>query len=618
MSINNQNRVAGPFTGGTGTVLPFTFKVFLGTDMVVTQTSPLGVNTVLTSGYSVALNADQNVSPGGNVTLSVDPGAGYKTTLTSAVPYLQQVVLTNLGAFLPSVINDALDRLTILTQQLLTTTALSLAFPTSDGTGLTATLPTATVRATKLLAFDASGNAIVSNLTLAAIEAGSTAAAASATLASQWATLITGTVDGSEYSSKAYAIGGTGVTNGAGAAKEWAIKINATVNGIGYSAREHAEGVFTPTGSAKSWAILATSPDGTANQSSKTYAGQSAASATAGQGYMTAAQTAANQAIAAANGMKYREVRASTTTTLPANTYNNGTAGVGATLTGNANGALAAQDGVTLAVGERLLVQNEAATANNGIYSVTQVGTGSTPYILTRTTDNNTWSQITGTVVVVDEGTSDGDKVFLCTSNQGGTVGTTAIVFVSWAATILDGTLTLSKLVTQTTDTIVANISGSTASPTAVAIAANTFLAKGSAGALAAKAISDLGLTLVGRATAALMRSDLGAAQAASQTCTISGYIPTVANADINLWLHIPFGATVTLFETIAVSGTCTATLFDGASSRQANAVSTSIASNVPGTGTLTSGNTVKITISANAACLGMSFMIVYTRPLAT
>ena len=51
-----------------------------------------------------------------------------------------------------------------------------------------------------------------------------TNAAASATLAGNYATKIDGVVTGSDYSSKAWAVGGTGVTDtaSAGAAKEWA------------------------------------------------------------------------------------------------------------------------------------------------------------------------------------------------------------------------------------------------------------------------------------------------------------------------------------------------------------------------------------------------------------
>lgn len=182
MTITNQNRVAGPFLGGTGTALPFTFKVFAGTDLQIVRTDPSGNQTVLGTGYSVALNADQNVSPGGTVNLSADPGTGYTTTVVSNLSYLQAVVLTNLGAFLPTVINDALDRLTIFSQQVLAVTTRSVQIPVSDGT-LTTTLPTAAVRANKLLAFDASGNVTISNQTLATLEGGSVAAAASAAAA---------------------------------------------------------------------------------------------------------------------------------------------------------------------------------------------------------------------------------------------------------------------------------------------------------------------------------------------------------------------------------------------------------------------------------------------------
>lgn len=182
MTITNQNRVAGPFLGGTGTALPFTFKVFFGTDLQIVRVDPSGNQSVLATGYSVALNADQNVSPGGTVNLSVDPGAGYTTTVVSNLSYLQAVVLTNLGAFLPTVINDAFDRLTIFSQQVLAITTRSVQIPVSDGV-LTTTLPTALVRANKLLAFDALGNITISNQTLATLEAGSVAAAASAAAA---------------------------------------------------------------------------------------------------------------------------------------------------------------------------------------------------------------------------------------------------------------------------------------------------------------------------------------------------------------------------------------------------------------------------------------------------
>ncbi len=60
--------------------------------------------------------------------------------------------------------------------------------------------------------------------------------------------------------------------------------------------------------------------------------------------------------------------RASTTTSLPACTYDNGASGVGATLTGDASGAITAQDGVTLVVNDILLLKNQVAHDEYGIY----------------------------------------------------------------------------------------------------------------------------------------------------------------------------------------------------------------------------------------------------------
>lgn len=116
-------------------------------------------------------------------------------------------------------------------------------------------------------------------------------------------------------------------------------------------------------------------------------------------------------------------VRAATTTTLASNAYASGV------LTASANGALGAIDGVTLVAGERLLVKDEASGLKNGVYVVTQVGDGSTPYILTRADDFSTWDEIVGRSVYVEEGTANGDRLFFSTADAGGTLGTTSITY---------------------------------------------------------------------------------------------------------------------------------------------------------------------------------------------
>lgn len=122
-------------------------------------------------------------------------------------------------------------------------------------------------------------------------------------------------------------------------------------------------------------------------------------------------------------------VRAKTAAALAANTYANGTSGVGATLTGNSNGALAAVDGVTLALNDRALVDQEATGSHNGIYKLTQVGDGSHPYILTRAIDADEPAELVNAAVKISEGSTFADQEWQCTNNATITVGTTALVF---------------------------------------------------------------------------------------------------------------------------------------------------------------------------------------------
>lgn len=144
---------------------------------------------------------------------------------------------------------------------------------------------------------------------------------------------------------------------------------------------------------------------------------------------------------AIASGIHFHEaVDLATTAALPANTYNNGTSGVGATLTANANGILSVDSTVTV-VSNRILVKNEVTQANNGVYTVTQVGTAGTPYILTRATDFDTAGtgvdQIDeGDFFLVTSGTANVNTAWVQQTAPPITVGTTALVFQQFSAPI--------------------------------------------------------------------------------------------------------------------------------------------------------------------------------------
>lgn len=122
MSVTASPRKAGPYAcDGSDVTFTFAFKVFKAADVRVVHTDALGAETdlTLTTDYSVTLNADQDTSPGGSITTVATYLLGETITLTSKVAEEQPVVITNMGGFYPQVINNALDRLTILVQQVM-------------------------------------------------------------------------------------------------------------------------------------------------------------------------------------------------------------------------------------------------------------------------------------------------------------------------------------------------------------------------------------------------------------------------------------------------------------------------------------------------------------------
>ena len=83
-------------------------------------------------------------------------------------------------------------------------------------------------------------------------------------------------------------------------------------------------------------------------------------------------------------------------------------------------------DSVVLIAGDRVLVKNQTLSQNNGIY-LCAAGAW------TRTTDMDTWAEVPGAYVFVEGGTTLADTGWVCTSDAGGTLGTTAIVWAQFS-----------------------------------------------------------------------------------------------------------------------------------------------------------------------------------------
>jgi hypothetical protein len=100
----------------------------------------------------------------------------------------------------------------------------------------------------------------------------------------------------------------------------------------------------------------------------------------------------------------------------------------GQTLTANSNGAISV-DGVTLSAADRVLIKDQSSGSQNGVYTVTTVGDGSNPFVLTRALDFNTSAEIgAGAFMFVEQGTTNASKSFI-QSVSGPSIDSDALVF---------------------------------------------------------------------------------------------------------------------------------------------------------------------------------------------
>jgi len=91
-------------------------------------------------------------------------------------------------------------------------------------------------------------------------------------------------------------------------------------------------------------------------------------------------------------------------------------------------------DGIAVIAGDRVLVKDQTTQSQNGIYIVSASA-------WSRATDADAWNEIVSAAVFIEQGSVNGDTAWVCTSDQGGTLGTTSVVFSQFtgAALIIAG-----------------------------------------------------------------------------------------------------------------------------------------------------------------------------------
>lgn len=156
----NDRRIQYTATAGQ-TIFPYDFKIDANTEITVEQVVYLtgAINTLtLTTEYTVSGVGDAG---GGNITLVTGAAVNDTITIIGNTPLSRTTDFNQAGDFLVSDLNNQLDKLTNILQENNTTINRAVKLKDSDTTS-SLEIPTATNRASKFLAFDASGDAIAS------------------------------------------------------------------------------------------------------------------------------------------------------------------------------------------------------------------------------------------------------------------------------------------------------------------------------------------------------------------------------------------------------------------------------------------------------------------------
>lgn len=138
-----------------------------------------------------------------------------------------------------------------------------------------------------------------------------------------------------------------------------------------------------------------------------------------------------------ATGIKVKSPVVAATVANLAGTYDNGTSGLGATLTKTTNGAIGTIDGATVTVGARILVRAQTDPIENGIYTITDLGDGSNPWVITRATDadNSPSAELTGgSFCLVTSGSTYTNAGFVVTNVGTVAIGTDDISYEQFSA----------------------------------------------------------------------------------------------------------------------------------------------------------------------------------------
>ncbi|CAB4121115.1 hypothetical protein UFOVP7_41 [uncultured Caudovirales phage] len=163
MTVSSQVSRADYNGNGVTTLFSVPFYFVDPTHLTVLSTViATGVSTVLTLATNYTVSGT-GVSTGGSITMLSAPAGTVRITILRNVPYLQNTHYVPNDPFPATSHEAALDLLTMEAQQINEILSRTVTFPSSDPTGIGATIPNAVARAGKVFTFDSTGAPSVTN-----------------------------------------------------------------------------------------------------------------------------------------------------------------------------------------------------------------------------------------------------------------------------------------------------------------------------------------------------------------------------------------------------------------------------------------------------------------------
>lgn len=212
MTVSNNYAPVVTAANGVTTVFTGTWNALAAAYLVVQLlNTTTGVYTTVTQGVGASQYLVTSLtSSGWVITFNTAPASGNNVVVSRNTAQTQIIPYTTSRGFQGSVEEGSFDALTNMVQELSDMVSNSLQVSVGD-TAASLVLPIASLRANFVLAFDASGNVVVSTLTLAQIQSGSTSASASATAAAASAASALGSQTAAAASAAAAANIATGI-----------------------------------------------------------------------------------------------------------------------------------------------------------------------------------------------------------------------------------------------------------------------------------------------------------------------------------------------------------------------------------------------------------------------